>query len=207
MWLAVTGKLGGLRKVFSIGKTIYDGIKVLPDAFRPNGPCGLTLATPNGATVTEALEAAVPVVVGVEGSAATAIGATTAGVGALPPDDINLAFDRKADGLGRSPRAQGSEQKIGSSRAMPEYGKGEFWDSLKSAKDDQSLINLRQKSGGGEVRFDGKYYYKFDQAHKTHKVHLHKYQREGKNVRLIQEIDPENGQIINDVKGIPEPWF
>jgi hypothetical protein len=101
LWLAVTGKLGGLRKVFSIGKTIYDGIKVLPDAFRPNGPRGLTLATPNGSTVTGALEGATAVPVGVEGTAATAIGATAAGVGALPPNDINLSLSlrkEKTDG-------------------------------------------------------------------------------------------------------------
>jgi hypothetical protein len=56
--------------------------------------------------VTEALEAAVPVVVGVEGGAATAIGATVAGVGALPPEDINLAFDRKADGKSATSEAK-----------------------------------------------------------------------------------------------------
>jgi hypothetical protein len=56
------------------------------------------------------LEAAVPVGVGVEGSAATAIGATAAGVGALPPDDINLAFDRKADGKSHTSKVKSSDR-------------------------------------------------------------------------------------------------
>jgi hypothetical protein len=57
------------------------------------------------------------------------------------------------------------------------------------------------------VRCDGKYYCKFDQAHKVDKVHRRQYQREGKNVPLIQGIDTKSVRVMREVIGHPESWF
>jgi hypothetical protein len=89
----------------------------------------------------------------------------------------------------------GKDTGSGSGRSNLEYGKGEFWDKLKTSKDDASLEALKRKSGG-EVRFDGKHYYKFDPFHKTENVHLHKYRHEGSNrYRLIENVDPVTGKL------------
>ena len=38
------------------------------------------------------------------------------------------------------------------------------------------------------------FFYRFDPAHKTDKIHLHKYQMVGSDkYKLIEEIDPETG--------------
>ena len=94
-------------------------------------------------------------------------------------------------------------------RVVREQGSGEFWDKLITGKTDPSLLPLRKKSGSKmEVRFDGKYYYQFDKMHKTQKVHLHRYERVGKKVRPIEEVDPETGNVIAKiVKPIEETWF
>jgi predicted house-cleaning noncanonical NTP pyrophosphatase (MazG superfamily) len=102
LWLAVTSKLKIFKNIFSIGKTIWDGVEILPRVFRTNPPGGLTLATPNGATVTGALEA-VPSIA-VEGTGA---GIITTAAGALLPDDFtSLSFARKADGKDHAPKIE-----------------------------------------------------------------------------------------------------
>jgi hypothetical protein len=64
-------------------------------------PSGLAFATPNGTTLTGALEAAPAAVGTVEG-----IGKTIAAVsGARPQDDVALAFSRKTDGKDQPPQA------------------------------------------------------------------------------------------------------
>ncbi|MDR3317750.1 MAG: hypothetical protein LBS71_03020 [Puniceicoccales bacterium] len=95
---------------------------------------------------------------------------------------------------------------------MPKYGEGKFWDNLKTKKEVPSLISyIRKSTAKGEIRTDGKYYYQFDKFHQEHKVHLHKYKREGKNARLIDEVDPRDGSSIKDIfkkeGSSPEPWF
>jgi hypothetical protein len=94
----------------------------------------------------------------------------------------------------------------GPGRVTREYGKGEYWDGLRTSKNDPSLEALKRKSGG-EVRFDGEYYYKFDPFHKTQKVHLHKYRYErGNRYKLIGEVDPVTGKTIRCVNGEIDIW-
>jgi hypothetical protein len=122
------------KKFLSIGKTIHDGIKAIPDAMGINGPGGMTFATPSGATVTGALEA-VPAI-SVEGTGAGII--TSAAGGILPPDDFtSLSFARKTDGrdhtpnvgkAGQADRPTPIERKIDT----PEI-RNSFWDQLKQS--------------------------------------------------------------------------
>jgi hypothetical protein len=185
LWLTLTSKLGVFKKFLSIGKTIYDGIKAIPDTIGTNGPDRMTFAIPSGATVTEVLEAAPAIAV--EGADAGIITAAAGSI--LPPDDFtDLSFARKAEGKDHTPRA------------TAKYGKGADWDSLKSV-DDPSVqrkigkIN-KQAFGGGQLRSDGTYIYKFDRFHQSSKIHLERYEKTAKGWRRCAECDPETGNVI-----------
>jgi hypothetical protein len=121
----------------------------------------------------------------------------------IDPDDKNKNKGSKKSETNKD------KQKTEDSRAMPKYGEGEFWDSLKTKKQDQSLIKLIKKSRNKEeIRTDGKgHYYQFDNFHKEHDVHLHEYIKKGNDAIPINEIDPTDGHIICPMKGIAEHWF
>ena len=82
-----------------------------------------------------------------------------------------------------SKKAGGEPGKAGSGdRVSIEYGKGKFWESLKTKLQDSRLIAISRKAKA-DIRMDKDgFFYKFDPFHKTTKVHLHKY-------RLWVEID------------------
>jgi hypothetical protein len=84
-----------VKQVYIAGKLVAEGVEAVAKAIDSNAPG--TLATPNGATLTGALEAA-PTAVGIaEGTGAGII--ATAAAGILPPDDFtSLSFARKTDG-------------------------------------------------------------------------------------------------------------
>jgi hypothetical protein len=88
-------------------------------------------------------------------------------------------------------------------RADLEYGKGKFWEGLKTKKDDSTLVAISRKAKA-DVRMDSNgFFYKFDPAHKITKVHLHKYRHLGSGrYQLIEEVDPVSGarKIITDGK-------
>ena len=98
---------------------------------------------------------------------------------------------------------------VAAARVSRVFGTGTYWDSLITGARNQSLKKFKRTSPAKlEVRTDGKYFYQFDPAHQTHKIHLHKYQKVGSNqYKLIEEIDPETGSLINYVtKGKVENW-
>jgi hypothetical protein len=90
-------------------------------------------------------------------------------------------------------------------RTERKYGEGEFWDKLKTSKDDESLRALSRKSDG-QVRSDGKYFYKFDPKHRTKGVHLHKYERVRNKYKLIENVDPASGKTLKLIDGEAETW-
>jgi hypothetical protein len=109
----------------------------------------------------------------------------------------------KRGGKGKGKRGSSGS---GPGRVTGEYGKGGYWEGLRTSKNDPSLEALKRKSGG-EVRFDGEYYYKFDPFHKTQKIHLHKYRHErGNRYKLIEEVDPVTGETLKGIKGKVEIW-
>ena len=55
----------------------------------------------------------------------------------------------------------------------------------------------KQAFGGGELRTDGKYVYRFDRGHKTGKIHLERYrQLKDKVWQGYGEIDPVTGKVL-----------
>jgi hypothetical protein len=92
-------------------------------------------------------------------------------------------------------------------RVTREYGKGKYWEGLKTKSQDSRLIAISRKAKA-DIRMDQDgFFYKFDPAHKTAKVHLHKYRDLGSNrYRLIEEVDPVNGvgKVVTD--GGVEIW-
>jgi hypothetical protein len=81
------------------------------------------------------------------------------------------------------------------------YKTGETWDSLTSVDNpamQQKIGKInKQAFGGGQMRTDGTYVYRFDSAHKTGKIHMERYRRVKNNRwRGHGEIDPTTGELI-----------
>lgn len=112
-----------------------------------------------------------------------------------------IVSERRATGTG----AKSETKPAQSERVILEYGKGKFWDGLKSGKEDQRLVHLKRKAKC-EIRTDGTYFYKFDPAHQSAKVHLHKYRHQGGDkYKLVAEVNPETGEV-KLINGDCEIW-
>jgi hypothetical protein len=140
------------------------------------------------------------VVIGVEVANEVCKGLTGEG---LYENLINYAKGGK-DAVGRS---KSSGLGSGPGRVTPKYGKGEYWEGLKTKSQDSRLIAISRKAKA-DVRMDQDgFYYKFDPAHKTAKVHLHKYRDLGSDrYKLIEEVDPANGVSKTVTDGGVEIW-
>ena len=91
-------------------------------------------------------------------------------------------------------------------RVVLEYGKGEFWEALKTKRQEPRLIAL-SRNAKADIRMDNNgFFYKFDPMHKTFKIHLHKYQHLGSNkYKLIEEVNPVTGKC-KIISGEIERW-
>jgi hypothetical protein len=119
---AIALSIPAVRQAYATGKLLADGAKTLAKAIDSNTPGGLTFATPNGATITGAVEA-VPAAAGVaEGIGARII---TAARGIRPPDDFtSLSFARKTDG---SDRSQGRPKAVSERKVDTPEMRNSFW--------------------------------------------------------------------------------
>jgi hypothetical protein len=119
-----------VKQVYTAGKLVAEGVEAVAKAIDSNTPG--TFATPNGATLTGALEAA-PTAVGV--GEAMGVGKTlTAGI--LPPDDFtSLSFARKADGRDSSSKvhSQGRPEIVSERKVDTPEMRNSFWDQLKQS--------------------------------------------------------------------------
>ena len=81
------------------------------------------------------------------------------------------------------------------------YKEGSKWEGMKSV-DDPAIQNKfgkikKEAFGGGQMRSDGDYLYRFDPGHKNGKVHLEVYEKVRNGVyRAVRECDPNTGDTI-----------
>ncbi len=76
-----------------------------------------------------------------------------------------------------------------------------MWNSLYDVNTPEMMRKIgkinKKEFGGGEMRTDGVYIYRFDPAHKTGKIHLERYRKIRSNVwQGYGEIDPDTGDLI-----------
>jgi hypothetical protein len=78
---------------------------------------------------------------------------------------------------------------------------------LKTKAHDSKLIAISRRAKA-DIRMDRDgFLYKFDPAHKTAKVHLHKYRDLGSNrYQLVEEVDPVSGTGKLVTNGGIEIW-
>ncbi|MDR1457277.1 MAG: hypothetical protein LBI47_00255 [Puniceicoccales bacterium] len=128
-----------VKKASGVGKMIIGGAKaVMAKVRESNPPGGLTLATPNGATVTGALEVA-PAAVGV----AEGIGVETITT-AITGSDLPLSFDRQIGESGKYRDTEGQNKADTSDPYRTEIGKdiADYMNILK--KDDLWTPEVRE---------------------------------------------------------------
>lgn len=119
------------------------------------------------------------------------------------PKDINITFKRsnnknntRGNNGGNNDVNQNSNYSNQTNqRIVLEYDKGEFWEALKTRRQEPRLIAL-SRNAKADIRIDNNgFFYKFDPMHKTFKIHLHKYQHLGSNkYKLIEEANPATGE-------------
>ena len=88
-----------------------------------------------------------------------------------------------------------------SSRAgMSGYKAGAHWNSLEAVNTEHAKRKIgkinKSAFGGGEIRTDGTYIYRFDNGHKTGKIHVEMYMKTSKGWKAYAEVDPHTGNII-----------
>lgn len=81
------------------------------------------------------------------------------------------------------------------------YKSGSKWADLKPVNTPETTRQIgkinKQAFGGGEVRTDGEYVFRFDPAHKTAKVHMERYKKIRNGVwQGYGEIDPKTGSVL-----------
>lgn len=97
-------------------------------------------------------------------------------------------------------------------RVVRVFDHGKFWDSkfdIQTRNRFGDMARKYHKRTHRNIRFDEDGFgYEFDKMHRTEKVHLHKYRNVGGDKwKLIEEIDPETGELMKVVKdGKIEQW-
>ena len=80
------------------------------------------------------------------------------------------------------------------------YKTGKSWDSLKPVNSPEMQREIgkinKQAFGGGEMRTDGEYVFRFDPAHQTGKIHMEMYKKVAKGWQPYAECDPQTGNIL-----------
>ena len=81
------------------------------------------------------------------------------------------------------------------------YKSGKKWNSLTDVNTPNAERQIghinKQAFGGGQMRTDGEFVYRFDPAHKTGKIHMEVYKKIGSNRwQPYAECDPSTGNII-----------
>ena len=107
-------------------------------------------------------------------------------------------------------KKSGGDPKHTTGEAKPRLGTsgykgGSKWTDLKPVNTPETTRQIgkinKQAFGGGEVRTDGEYVYRFDRKHQTAKVHLEMYKKVRKNRwQPYAEVDPQTGRILEGSK-------
>ena len=93
-------------------------------------------------------------------------------------------------------------RKVNERRGTTGYKSGKTWDSLTSVDSPAMQKKIgkinKQAFGGGQMRTDGEYLFRFDPSHKTGKIHMERYRKVRNNVwQGYGEIDPVTGAEID----------
>lgn len=137
-----------------------------------------------------------------------AVSLATGGIGGFTNRLRKATVQMAASSIERAGKTQ--MKTIAASRVTRIFGTGKFWNSLIVTSTKIDLGRLAKKAGNrGKIRMDSNgFFYRFDPAHQTDKIHLHKYQHlGGDKYKLIEEIDPETGGLIKSlIDGKVEIW-
>ena len=104
---------------------------------------------------------------------------------------------KKADNFFKKKASESAKPRLGTSG----FKEGKYWSGLNpvntpAANSQIGKIN-KQAFGGGEIRTDGTYVYRFDPAHKTGKIHIEMYRKiKDNHWRAYAERDPRTGETI-----------
>jgi len=80
---------------------------------------------------------------------------------------------------------------------IQKYVKDAYLDGLITRKQDPSLDRMKRKAKSKEeTRIYDKYYYQFDNFHKEHCIHLHKYRNERKILILSTKLPHEMDALL-----------
>jgi hypothetical protein len=145
-----------------------------------------------GVTVPRAVAVAVPRVVPLLGRVATAYGAEEI------YRRVTTFFNEQSGFSESDDKATTSSDR----RDTSGYGEGKFWEKLQSVDSpemQQKFGGIRkEKFGGGEMRTDGRYVYRFDPAHAKGKVHVEVYRKiKNSMYRAVKECDSITGNTIS----------
>ena len=152
---------------------VHRGIEALGEIM-PKNPGGLTLATPNGATISGAVELA-PAAVGIAEGAKIATAAATLAGAMLPRDDVPLSLEYRGDGKGSTHKAGPVEKSTQKERKIdtPET-QNAHWDKLIESGEWErrrgySNPTLRNKKSGQLIqKSKEKYEIEVFDRHKNH---------------------------------------
>jgi hypothetical protein len=185
-----------LRQGYAVTKLVAKGVEAAIEGAEFSTPGGLTLATPNGATLTGALEAAPAAAEVAEGIGVGTV-TTTATGSILPPDDFtSLSFAKKSDGKDYTPNVG----KAGSvDRPTPIERKidtPEIRNSFVKAKESSGEWVRRKGLVDGRQTWHNEDKTQYYQTTRE-KWEIEVYNKQGKHMGVIK---PSDGELRTDLK-------
>ena len=119
---------------------------------------------------------------------------------------FNILYNKKHNNNnGNNRNNNGTNSNAGTSNNAPrvirEYKAGTSWDKMQPVNTSEAQRKFgklnKQAFRGGELRTDGKDVYRFDNGHKTAKVHLERYRQLRNNVwQGYWEVDSVTGKVL-----------